>query len=51
MPVSGVDGDIEALSMWSGQGIGLADRVQPAAEIVRELVEEADAVLARLAGC
>ena len=50
MPVSGVDGDIEALSMWSGQGIGLADRVQPAAEIVRELVEEADAVLARLAG-
>ena len=43
MPVSGVDGDIEALSMWSGQGIGLADRVQPAAEIVRELVEEAEA--------
>jgi NAD(P)H-dependent flavin oxidoreductase YrpB (nitropropane dioxygenase family) len=50
MPVSGLAGDIEALSMWSGQGIGLADRVQPAAEIVRELVEEADAVLARLAG-
>jgi nitronate monooxygenase len=40
MPVASVSGDIEALSMWSGQGIGLVDRVQPAAEIVRELVEE-----------
>jgi nitronate monooxygenase len=48
MPVEGVSGEIEALSMWSGQGIGLVDRVQPAAEIVRELVAEAEAVLARL---
>jgi NAD(P)H-dependent flavin oxidoreductase YrpB (nitropropane dioxygenase family) len=48
MPVASIEGDIEALSMWSGQGIGLADRVQPAADIVRELVDEADAVLARL---
>ena len=48
MPVAGIEGDVEALSMWSGQGIGLADRVQPAGEIVRELVDEADAVLARL---
>ena len=49
MPVAGIEGDVEALSMWSGQGIGLVDRVQPAAEIVRELVAEAEAVLARLA--
>lgn len=49
MPVAGLTGEIEALSMWAGQGIGLLDRVQPAAEIVRELAEEADAVLARLA--
>jgi nitronate monooxygenase len=49
MPVEGVSGEIEALSLWSGQGIGLVDRVQPAAEIVRELVEEADTVLRRLA--
>ncbi len=48
-PSSGVEGDIEAMSNWSGQGIGLVDRVQPAAEIVRELVEEAEAVLSRLA--
>lgn len=49
MPVAGITGDIEALSMWSGQGIGLVDRVQPAAEIVRELVDEADAVMSELA--
>jgi nitronate monooxygenase len=50
MPVAGISGDIEALSMWSGQGIGLVDRVQPAAEIVRELADETDAVVTRLAG-
>lgn len=50
MPVATVSGDIEALSMWSGQGIGLVDRVQPAAEIVRELADETDAAIARLAG-
>ena len=49
MPVESISGDIEALSMWSGQGIGLADRVQPAGEIVRELVDEAEATLSRLA--
>ena len=42
MPVAGLSGDIEALSMWSGQGIGLLERVQTAAEIVRELVEETE---------
>jgi nitronate monooxygenase len=49
MPVAGLSGDIEALSMWSGQGIGLVDRVQPAAEIVRALVDETEATIARLA--
>jgi nitronate monooxygenase len=49
MPVESISGDIEALSMWAGQGIGLADRVQPAGEIVRELVDEAEAAAARLA--
>jgi NAD(P)H-dependent flavin oxidoreductase YrpB (nitropropane dioxygenase family) len=47
-PSKGIEGDIEAMSTWAGQGVGLAGSVQPAAEIVRELVEEADAVLARL---
>lgn len=50
MPVEGMSGEIEALSMWAGQGIGLLDRVQPAAEIVRELVDETDAAIDGLAG-
>ena len=44
------DGDIEALSMWSGQGVGLVRRVQPAAEIVHEIWREAQTTLARLKG-
>jgi NAD(P)H-dependent flavin oxidoreductase YrpB (nitropropane dioxygenase family) len=38
-------GDIDAMSLWAGQGVGLANRVQPAAEIVRDLVSEARSVL------
>lgn len=37
-PSTGTEGDIEALSLWAGQGVALATRVQPAAEIVAELV-------------
>jgi nitronate monooxygenase len=37
-PAEGTTGDVEALSMWAGQGVALATTVQPAAEIVRELV-------------
>ena len=37
-PVEGMDGDIDAMSMWAGQGVALARNVQPAAEIVAELV-------------
>jgi nitronate monooxygenase len=33
----GTTGDIEALSMWAGQGVALARKRQPAAEIVAEL--------------
>ena len=42
MPVESISGDIEALSMWSGQGIGLINRTQPAAEIIHELTAEAE---------
>jgi nitronate monooxygenase len=37
-PVEGLDGDIDAMSLWAGQSVALAKRVQPAAEIVAELV-------------
>jgi NAD(P)H-dependent flavin oxidoreductase YrpB (nitropropane dioxygenase family) len=42
-------GDIDALSMWSGQGVGLVRRAQPAAEIVREIFDEALSTSHRLA--
>ena len=42
-------GDIEALSMWAGQGVAMVHKVQPAAEIVREINEGARAILRRLA--
>ena len=36
-----VEGDIEALSMWAGQGVSLVRKLQPAAQIVREIHDEA----------
>jgi nitronate monooxygenase len=36
-PMTGTTGDIEALSMWAGQGVALARQPQPAADIVTEL--------------
>jgi nitronate monooxygenase len=41
-------GEIEPLSLWSGQGVALVRKVQPAAEIVREMNEEANSILRRL---
>jgi nitronate monooxygenase len=36
-PMTGTTGEIEALSMWAGQGVGLARQSQSAADIVKEL--------------
>ena len=41
-------GDAGLLSLWAGQGVRLARR-QPAADLVRRLAQEAEAVIARLA--
>jgi nitronate monooxygenase len=46
----GVTGDIEALSLWAGQSVGLVDEVLPAGEIVRRLAEEAVAALRTATG-
>jgi NAD(P)H-dependent flavin oxidoreductase YrpB (nitropropane dioxygenase family) len=47
-PAAGMEGDIEAMSMWAGQGVGLVTRTQPAAEIVAELVADAERILHEL---
>jgi NAD(P)H-dependent flavin oxidoreductase YrpB (nitropropane dioxygenase family) len=41
-------GDIEPLSLWSGQCVALVRKVQPAAEIVREINDEAKVILRQL---
>ena len=34
MPLSGTTGDVEAMAMYAGQGVGTIDTVEPAAAIV-----------------
>jgi NAD(P)H-dependent flavin oxidoreductase YrpB (nitropropane dioxygenase family) len=46
-PSGDLTGDIEATSMWAGQGVSMVRRVQPAAEILQEIVAEAQAALSR----
>ena len=40
-----IDGDIETGSLMAGQSVGMVTRVQPVAEIIAELVAEAEAAL------
>ncbi len=44
-----IEGDVEHGSLMAGQSVGLVQRVQPAAAILAELVEQARAALGRLA--
>jgi nitronate monooxygenase len=44
-PGPDASGDIEALSLWAGQGVGLVKSVQPAAEIVHQIMAQARATL------
>ena len=48
-PHTSMTGDVETLPNWAGQGVGLVTQAQPAAEIVRELVSEAESILAPVA--
>jgi enoyl-[acyl-carrier protein] reductase II len=41
-------GDIESMDLLAGQGVGLVRAIEPAGEIVRELVDEARATISRL---
>ena len=43
----GVTGEIEAMCLWAGESVGGVKQVQPVAEIVRELVDEAERLLRR----
>ena len=47
-PTTLAEGETEAMALYAGQGVGLVNRVQPAGDIVREVVAEAEAVIASL---
>jgi len=42
-----IDGDVETGSVMAGQSVGMVTREQPTAEIIAELVDEAEAALGR----
>lgn len=44
-PTPGTQGDVEAMSLWAGQGVSLVRRTMPAADIVAEIHREAQALL------
>lgn len=48
-PGADSEGDIDAMALYAGQSVALVHKLQPAAEIVREIVSEAQAILLRLA--
>jgi NAD(P)H-dependent flavin oxidoreductase YrpB (nitropropane dioxygenase family) len=48
-PSPDTEGDIDALSLWAGQSVGLVSKRQPAGDIVREIAAEARLILRRLA--
>ena len=47
-PSTNVRGRVAAMALYAGEGVAAVQRVQPAAEIVSELVDEAETLLARL---
>jgi len=40
-PLPGTTGEVEAMSLWAGQGVALVRKVLPAAEIVEEIYRDA----------
>ena len=44
-PYTDVTGDLEGLLNWAGQGVGLIKNILPAANIVKEITEDAVRVL------
>jgi len=44
-PAPGDTGQLESMCLYAGQGVGLASRIQPAAEIVQTMAEEAARIL------
>ncbi len=50
-PSADLTGNVEAISMWAGQGVSMVKEVQPACDIVRDIVDEAKVALDRIQHC
>ena len=48
-PGKGLQGEIDAMSLWAGQGVGQLRSTEPAGAVVTRMVEDADAILRGLA--
>ena len=48
-PGADFEGDIDALSLFAGQSVGLVSEIKPAGDIVREIVGQAQSTLGKLA--
>lgn len=48
-PSDDTEGDIESLSLWSGQSVGLVSSVKPVAEILQEIMADARTSLLKAA--
>lgn len=48
MPLPVFQGDIDYVSLWAGESVSLVNEIKPAAQIVRDIVREAEEVLAGL---
>jgi NAD(P)H-dependent flavin oxidoreductase YrpB (nitropropane dioxygenase family) len=49
-PSAQTTGDIESMALYAGQGVGLVHAIKPAAEVVRELAEDARQLIAHRFG-
>lgn len=50
LPVPETTGDWEEMPFLMGQAVGMIDAIQPAAEVVRTMMAEAEAILSKVAG-
>ena len=48
IPLEETTGDLEAMALYAGQSVGLIERILPAAEIIRQIIDDAQRVAAQL---
>jgi NAD(P)H-dependent flavin oxidoreductase YrpB (nitropropane dioxygenase family) len=49
-PRPGASGDVDAMALYAGQGVGQTTSIQPAADVVRDLAREAHRILLETSG-